>query len=50
MPILDVDGVYENKEELENKRVYRTQEEMKTSTLYHKEVPLWYNVDVFISS
>lgn len=40
MPILDVDGVYENKEELENKRVYRTQEEMKTSTLYHKEVPL----------
>lgn len=40
MPILDVDGVYENKEELENKRVYRTQEEMKTSTLFHKEVPL----------
>lgn len=40
MPILDIDGEYEDKEQLEEKRVFRTQEEMKTSTLFHKEKQL----------
>lgn len=38
MPILDInDEVYVNKEDKEEKRVYRTQEEMKTSILFNKD-------------
>lgn len=40
MPILDIDGEYKTKNEIETKRVYRTNEEMGTSILYNKDKEL----------
>lgn len=40
MPILDIEDDYKTVEEKQETRVFRTQEEMKTSTLFHKEKPL----------
>lgn len=37
MPILDIDDDYKDVEQKQEARVFRTQEEMKTSTIFHKE-------------